>query len=530
MKRASIAASCLLLVAITFLPAVALNSPSFGTLGFAASASSPIADSAATTIYNSTNSNTIVSGYQRHCFGLVQGRYWCFIAEDSIPGYTSSADGTAWSTPQSLPVSATKYQPDWTIGLWVDYKSSIVYLAYANQSSHYFTFDIGSLNSTGSISWSYVKSVRTHNYQASFPSVTLDSSHNVEVAVQTCSTSSCFGTPPPPRHLEVWKCLIGASGCSSWSYIRDINVGVPIGGPLSSPDVQFRPEILSLSNGGLALAWGEPIPVTPISIETCPAQCSNGSWSSPLTTAGNYSLSKSGFVAIGNTIYMGLLRKSSTSSFQTPCSTTVLCQVVFATYLYGSSSIYESSPFVTDQTLNTVNIATDGNNELVLLYDNSTTINHFVSPDLGQTWVSNATDVVGIPNPCPTVACLQSESLNTGYMVVSGNLVETWTYTLANYQCPCPTKFTVVPLGITTTTSPTTTTTTTSSSATTTTTSSSATTTTTSSSATTTSSSATTTSSSATTTTTSSAVGAWCSLNNQSPAVGNWIRFSCSGL
>ena len=227
--------ACLLIIIAGILPAI----PSFGSgqhiSSYSSSPSSFIQNSNVPTIGNSSTSNALVSGYQRHCFGKVQGLYWCFWSNGNNLVFSTSSDGITWSGSLTLPI--TQISAAWSLALSVDYSSSIVYFVFTGKSNS-FLFGNGSLRSSGAISWATAQpqNVTAKWFNTLYPSITLDSNKNVEVSFETCQIAHVLGNPcNTNRHIEVWRCSPGAPCTGSWTLIHDLNVGIPLTGAGGQP-------------------------------------------------------------------------------------------------------------------------------------------------------------------------------------------------------------------------------------------------------------------------------------------------------
>lgn len=157
------------------------------------------------TIYHNTFSGSIpfATGLnaQSKTF-YAQGHWWSFfIAGNSYPSnstfYYSSANGKTWSNPTQF---STKTPDDYELDTCVS--GLTVYYVVGNKSSNAMYYRYGTLQVSGSISWSIPETSFTITYaDENHPSCWIDGSGNLWVSLQSLNGGTWYD--------EVWKIVSG---------------------------------------------------------------------------------------------------------------------------------------------------------------------------------------------------------------------------------------------------------------------------------------------------------------------------------
>ena len=161
-----------------------------------------------------------------------QGLWWAFYSDGASIGYSTSADGSVWSAETIVTTSADSTD-GFNFNIWLS-GSTVYYVLDAAKQSASFYWRYGTLQSSGTISWSIAEtSVATTNTINSYDTIVTDSSGNVWVALNTNDGVN--------GHVEVWKYSSGA-----WAKQDDISPVVPDIVPILEP-----------LSSGVALVYGE---------------------------------------------------------------------------------------------------------------------------------------------------------------------------------------------------------------------------------------------------------------------------------
>ncbi len=208
------------------------------------------------------------------------------------------------------------------------------------------------MQSNGTVTWTYQKSVTTGNKGVQDGSIAVDSSGNLWVSEFESS---------PSNQIEVFKSTNLAT--NSWSNKLTITSGLT--GSL------YATQIVPLTSGKVALLWGGAATTkTAISIR----EYSGTSWSSAVATGiTTLVMGRSMAVALGDTVEL---------------ATTGDVDIYYYSLTYGSSS-WSSSTTIATSTFSSsyAGISTDGNKLLVISYlMNANLLQYVSSSNSGGSW------------------------------------------------------------------------------------------------------------------------------------------------
>ena len=115
----------------------------------------------------STSSYATREPFQRKCF-YANGRFWVFYSDGTNMVYSTSTDGSTWTSATTVRAAAAGY----TFSVWFD--GTYLHYAYAAASSIYYRR--GAPNSDGTITWSAAEQTVSTTYnKADYPMVSVDS-------------------------------------------------------------------------------------------------------------------------------------------------------------------------------------------------------------------------------------------------------------------------------------------------------------------------------------------------------------------
>jgi len=156
-----------------------------------------------------TGAGTATSYSFQHKLIYSQGLWWAFYSDGTNIGYSTSPDGSVWSS-ESILTSSADSTDGYNFNIWVSGSTFYYVLDAAKQSASFF-WRYGTLQSTGTINWAISQtSVSTTNTVNSYDSIVTDSSGNVWVALNTNDGTNA--------HIEVWKYSSG-----SWAKQDDVS-------------------------------------------------------------------------------------------------------------------------------------------------------------------------------------------------------------------------------------------------------------------------------------------------------------------
>jgi len=281
-----------------------------------------------------------------------QGLWWAFYSDGTNIGYSTSADGSVWSS-ETIVTSSADSTDGYNFNIWVSGSTFYYVLDAAKQSASFF-WRYGTLQSTGTISWAISQtSVSTTNTVNSYDSIVTDSSGNVWVAINTNDGTNA--------HIEVWKYSSG-----SWAKQDDVS-------PLVSDIV---PLVLPLSNG-IALIYGEGGVTAAVKIITT---TTGASWTSSVSPISNYMLFSSSATAIGNTLYFVGLASGSTG--------VTTGTVNFWSFANGASITSTETQLQSTSSGWLTSISQEPSDTLIVFYGSGTTLSTLYSTNFGNTWSS----------------------------------------------------------------------------------------------------------------------------------------------
>ena len=297
-----------------------------------------------------TTTNQYGLGYSSDDYTCgANGLFWVFYNDGTNWGWKSSSNGQTWSSQSTFTSSVPPPQPG-TNDLGFYCSGTSVYYAGGTQSlDTHFYYDTGTLNADGTITWVGPESaIATLGNHVGYTSITLDTSNNVWVALQSQNTGG-----GGPYYNEVWE-LTSAWGSSLTLTFASV---LPI------------PQIVPLTSGKMALIYGTGHMA--IGTETL----TGATWTAgPSTSASNYFPQFSTAVTIGDTVEYCASDQSN---------------VYYLTYAYGGASW--SSPTTIASAL-ACSATTDGVSVLGLFYVTSpTTMTYSQSNNGGSTFASQVT-------------------------------------------------------------------------------------------------------------------------------------------
>jgi hypothetical protein len=244
-------------------------------------------DPAATTIGTSIDGSATNSSSERKVL-TAAGRIWVFYTDGCNIVYQTSADGgNTWSTPPT--VARTGIDRGWFFTV-AQNGTTLYFVVSASDGSTNGMIAIryGTMNNDGTISWSIAEQDVPYNVgSGTVPTVAVDTSGNVWVAIETYGSSGGFPSGPvADREIEVFK-----STTSAWSEVFHV------GGLADYP----RPILLALTSGKMAL---EILTETPGERQAVIYTTADGgaTWSSPVTTPPDNIFTLSS-VSVGDTVY-----------------------------------------------------------------------------------------------------------------------------------------------------------------------------------------------------------------------------------
>jgi len=310
-----------------------------------------------------------------------QGLWWVFFSDGANIGYSTSPDGSTWSSEVTI-TSSTDSTYGFNFNIWVN-GNTIYYVLGAVEQTSSFHWRYGTLQSSGAIIWTIPEtSVSTTNKVDSYNSIITDSSGNVWVAFNTNDGTNA--------HLEVWKYSAG-----SWAKQDDIS-------PLASDIV---PILAPLANG-VALIYGEGSITSVIRIITT---TTGASWTAAVSPTSDYALFSSSATSIGNTLYFAGL--ASGSAGQTSGT------VNFCSFAYGSGSTSSERILAGSSAAWIVSISEDPSDTLMVFYGSGTTLSLVSSTNYGGYWSTAQT----LSSSESSITGVSSAYVGGGVMWTSGS-------------------------------------------------------------------------------------------------------------
>ena len=281
-----------------------------------------------------------------------QGLWWLFYSNGSDIVYRTSSDGMNWSVSSVLVSVAPGSDSGFSFSLWL--QGSTLYYVLATDSTQNgqqgFDWGSGTLNSFGYI-FATVHTVSTTNQLTSnYDSITVDSSGNVWVAINTNNSGT--------HALEVWERKSG-----TWYQENFINQ-VP---------ADTSPVLLPLTSG-IALIYGTGASTGTVSITTT----TNGaSWSPQISPPSNYAFFDSSAIFVGNTIYFVGLASSSAGATSGSLD--------FWSYSFGAASTSIETALVPEVNSWMASIS-QVNGTFIVFYGEGNDVYQVVSMDQGGSW------------------------------------------------------------------------------------------------------------------------------------------------
>ena len=302
-----------------------------------------------TVIGTSTTSHATNDDYSDHVC-QANGLYWFYYGDASnAPVYRTSSNGSTWSSTQNFTSQiATNFAGPFSMycsGTSVYYEGSI-----DSSSQSKFWWGDGTMQSNGTVTWTYQKSVTTGNSGVQQGSITVDSSGNLWV--------SEFEVVPSNK-IEVFK----SSNLTANTWANKLNITGMTG--------SYATQIVPLTSGKVALLYGGAASTqTAISIR----EFSGSSWSSAVSTSRTtLYMDRSSAVALGDTVELAV---------------TGGVDVYYYPFTYGSGSWPSSVAIATSTVSKTyAGISSDANKELVMSYlINSSVLQYVASSNSGGSW------------------------------------------------------------------------------------------------------------------------------------------------
>jgi RHS repeat-associated protein len=330
-----------------------------------------------TVIGTSTTSFATSNDYGDHVC-QANGLYWFFYGNAAnTPVYRTSTNGSSWSATKNVTTQIkTNFQGPFSMycsGTSVYYEGS----TNSNTQSKFWWGD-GTMQSNGTVTWTYQNSVTTTNSAVKDGSISVDSSGNVWVSEFESN---------PSGEIQVYKSTNLAT--NTWSSKLNVTTGL-LG-------ITYATQIVGLTSGKMALLYGGASSGHAINI----TEWSGTAWSTTVTTGrSNLWMGYSSAVALGTTVDLATANRTD---------------AIFYSFTYGASS-WSSSTVVGEGS--NVSLSTDGNSLLVLSYMNSTTIQYVASSNAGGSW--------GVP---VTVSTTQSSAqfLSASFSIQSNEFLMGWT-------------------------------------------------------------------------------------------------------
>lgn len=284
-----------------------------------------------------------------------RGLWWLFYSDGTHVDYTTSPDGSVWSSPIVV-TSSSDSTKGYDFTVWLS-GSTIYYVLAGSGSSASFLWRYGTLQSSGGITWSISEtSVSTTYTVHNYDSIVVDSSGNVWVAINTNDGTN--------THIEVWR-----YSSSTWSKVDDIS-------PVSSDEAPILEPLAT----GVALIYGEESATSQVKIIT---SATGSSWSSTVSPPSDYMLAASGATSISSTVYFTGLASASTG--QTSGT------VNFWSFTSGSASTSSETQLKTTSGSWSADITEMPSKTLVVFYGSGTTLYELSSVNYGVTWSSAST-------------------------------------------------------------------------------------------------------------------------------------------
>jgi hypothetical protein len=311
-----------------------------------------------------------------------QGLWWVFYSDGTNIDYRTSPDGSLWSA-ATIVTSSTDSTKGYDFDTWFS-GSTIYYVLAANDQSASFLWRYGTLQSSGTISWSISEtSVSTTHTVYPYASITTDSSGNVWVALNTYDGTN--------THIEVWK-----YSASSWSKVDDISSS------LSSDEV---PQLVPLTKG-IALVYGRGSVTAPVYVIST---STGSSWTSSVSPASDYALFDSSAISISSTVYFAGLG-SSTAGVSTGA-------VKFWSFVNASTSTSTETTLQATTSGWSVSISEMPSKTLIAFYGSGAYVYSEWSVNYGITWSSTQT----VSSSETSITGLTSADGGTGVIWTSGS-------------------------------------------------------------------------------------------------------------
>jgi trimeric autotransporter adhesin len=323
-----------------------------------------------------------------------QGLWWAFYSDGTNIDYVTSPDGSVWSSP-TIVSSSSDSTKGYDFSMWTS-GSTIYYVLTASGKSASFLWRYGTLQSSGTISWTISQtSQSTTNTVYSYDSMATDSSGNIWVALNTNDGTN--------THIEVWR-----YSASTWTKVDDIS-------PLSSDETAM----LTPLSTGIALIYGEGSVTAVVKIIT---SATGSSWSKAVSPPSDYLLFSSSADSITNTVYfVGLASGSAGVTTGT---------INFWTFTSGASATSSETQLQSTSSSWSVSISEMPSKTLVVFYGSGADVYMLSSLNFGTTWSSVQT-------------ISTSESRVTGVATAIGGGAAIWT---SGTSSPFNVRFAAVPV------------------------------------------------------------------------------------
>jgi hypothetical protein len=281
-----------------------------------------------------------------------QGLWWAFYSDGTNIAYETSPDGSVWSSPTTVSSSSDSTK-GYDFSIWTS-GSTIYYVLTAYDKSASFLWRYGTLQSSGTISWTISETtVSTTNTVYSYDSMATDSSGNVWVALNTNDGTN--------THVEVWR-----YSAAVWSKVDDIS-------PLTIDEMA----ILTPLSTGVALVYGEGSVTAQVKVIT---SATGASWSSAVSPPSDYSLFSSSVDSITNTVYFAGLASGSAGA--------TTGTVNFWTFTSGAGSTSSETQLQGTTSGWSASISDEPSKTLVVFYGAGSNLYMLSSLDFGTTWSS----------------------------------------------------------------------------------------------------------------------------------------------
>ena len=309
-----------------------------------------------------------------------QGLWWAFFSDGTNIGLVTSPDGSVWSSETTVSTS-TGATNGYDFSVWQS-GTTIYYVLAGSGASNSFLWRYGTMQSSGSISWSIPEtSVTTTNTAYSYNSIVTDSSGNVWVALNTHGGTN--------THIEVWRYSTGV-----WAKVDDIS-------PVPTDTV---PILVPISSG-VALVYGSGGTTQTVSVT---ATTTGSSWSAVVSPPSYYKIFSSSATSMGNTLYFVGLASSGTGATSGTIN--------FWSFNFGATQTSSETQLQATSSSWDTTMSEETSRTLIVFYGSGSSVYDTYSVNGGASWYPSAT----ISGSESSIAGLTSTFDGTGAIWTSG--------------------------------------------------------------------------------------------------------------